>query len=69
MKTVDVQRNTPVAPADADAPMVAAAVDKWEEIFRADLAADMAVERRLFFREGWIVLILALLVALREMLR
>lgn len=68
MKTVEVQRNKPSAPAEASLPAGAVA-DKWEEIFHADLAADMAVERRLFFREGWIVLILALLLVLREMIR
>lgn len=68
MKIVDAQR-TAQAPPTESRPAVAASADKWEDIFHADLAADTAVEKRLFFREGWIVLILALLVLLREMLR
>jgi len=69
MKTAEVKRKTPLAPPEETSLPAAVAVDKWEQIFHADLAADMAIERRLFFREGWIVLVLALLVLLREMMR
>jgi hypothetical protein len=40
----------------------------WDRLFREDLAADAAVERRLLVKELLIVAILALLVALRALL-
>jgi hypothetical protein len=60
-----VQRPTPLGTAGAILP-AAAAADRWEEIFRADLEADIAFERRLFFREGWIIVVLTALVLLLE---
>ena len=40
----------------------------WEGVFRDDLAVDTAVERSLFGKELLIVVLIALLVALREVL-
>ena len=37
----------------------------WDRVFRDDIAADAAVERRLLIRELFIVAIIALLVVLR----
>jgi hypothetical protein len=67
MKTIDVLPATPTAGDDAMPPAEALG-DTWEAIFRADLAFDIAVERRLFFREVWIVVVVVVLVLLREML-
>jgi hypothetical protein len=51
------------------AEMIAPLPVEWDRKFEQDLAADVAVERRLFAKELGIVLVIALLLLLRQVLQ